>query len=644
MPALDFVVARSVLDRVAFTDPRVGAFDGAHHLRVAAQYRIADAEHVSKAVERVRRAVAEHMVAARDTYPDEARLVERQANLSRRHLPIRELFRAAPHVLTAVKPCWAMSPLLVSELLPGGRAYFSVCVFDEASQVRPADAVPAIARAERLVVAGDPRQLPPTSFFDAAPVLVDAEGSSATGEVDDTDEAARLDAALTEDYESILDGCSSLLRESSLSWHYRSRDERLIGFSNAYVYDRSLVTFPGVAGVGCLTHEQVEQGSGPTGQDSSVGAEVSRVVTLVLEHARARPGQTLGVITMGLPHAQRIDAALRRALLDHPDLHHFFAQPRAEPFFVKNLERVQGDQRDAIILSVGYGRTDDGRMLYRFGPLNAKGGERRLNVAVTRAKHRMTVVSAFGADDLDPARLSAEGAKLLRAYLEYAASGGTRLGEAAPERPALNPFEISVRDQLTAAGIPLVPQYGVAGYFIDFAAGHPARPGRMVLAIEADGARYHSSRTARDRDRLRQEHLERLGWVFHRIWSTDWFNDPGSCVARARAAYDAALVRADAVDARDDLPGVGTLSSTPAAPPRPVARQGPKPKAPYGSPVTAFTHRQLVALVRWITSDTLLRTEEELVAEVMAECGFRRRGSQINAAIAAAIREVQRRP
>jgi very-short-patch-repair endonuclease len=189
----------------------------------------------------------------------------------------------------------------------------------------------------------------------------------------------------------------------------------------------------------------------------------------------------------------------------------------------RDLERVQGDERDAIILSVGYGKGPDGRLRYHFGPLNDDGGERRLNVAVTRAKKRMTVVSSLTALDLDPERTTREGLRLLRHYLEYAHSGGANLGDGALERPELNGFEIDVRDSLDRAGVPLIPQWGCSGYFIDFAAKHPTRPGELVLAIECDGATYHSSQSARDRDRLRQDHLENLGWRFHRIWSTDWF-------------------------------------------------------------------------------------------------------------------------
>jgi restriction endonuclease-like protein/AAA domain-containing protein len=389
-----------------------------------------------------------------------------------------------------------------------------------------------------------------------------------------------------------------------------------------------LTTFPGVTGDSCLRQVHVDQLPAAAGQEESVAAEVDQVVELALEHARIRPNESLGVITMGIKHADRVDLALRHALVAHTELQPFFEDSGDERFFVKNLERVQGDERDAIILSVGYGKNPVGRLLYRFGPLLSEGGERRLNVAVTRARCRMTLVSSFTAADMDPGRSSAEGVKLLRAYLQYAASRGSNLGEAIAEKPALNPFEIEVRD---------------------FAAQHPTKPGRMVLAIEADGARYHSSATARDRDRLRQEHLERLGWTFHRIWSTNWFADPDREIEQIKQAYDAAVV----ADRADDE----VAESTPRTHSHPTAftqlaeqaggvqppRSRPKPQLPYGQPIANYTHQELVRLIGWIESDTLLRTEEELLDEVMNELGFQRRGSRIREAVAAAVASARRR-
>ena len=310
------------------------------------------------------------------------------------------------------------------------------------------------------------------------------------------------------------------------------------------------------------------------------------------------------MIAMGITHANRLDDALRLALRDRRDLDEFFAEGRDEPFFIKNLERVQGDERDAIILSVGYGKAADGRLLYHFGPINLEGGERRLNVAVTRAKRRMTVVSSFGSADMDPKRMSSRGAQLLRDYLIYAESRGADLGDGAAEHPPLNPFEIEVRDHLERAGVPLVAQLGASGYRIDFAAQHPQRPGQFVLAIECDGASYHSSATARDRDRLRQDQLERLGWRFHRIWSGDWFGDRERAVARAVAAYRQAVADADAGGLRvraaaSASPSTPTAPSAPPPPkPEPPATpvRGPRPAIGRSSSIDKYSRWQLAAL------------------------------------------------
>jgi very-short-patch-repair endonuclease len=429
----------------------------------------------------------------------------------------------------------------------------------------------------------------------------------------------------------------------TLNWHYRSRDERLIAFSNAQpdLYDWSLTTFPGVAGDGCLRHVLVPFHPGIPGSTDSSSDEVSQVVELICQHAREYPSTSLGVIGMGIKHAERIHEALRIARGEDPSLDQIPCLDETrehDPFFIKNLERVQGDERDAIILTIGYTKTHDGRMQYRFGPLNQEGGERRLNVAITRAREHMTVVSSFAPEDMDDDRLRAEGARMLKRYLTFARSGGSELGNHAMSKPALNPFEVDVRTRLTRAGIPLTAQYGVAGYWIDFAAKHPERPGEMVLAIEADGASYHSAPTARARDRLRQSHLENLGWQFHRIWSSDWFRDPEQEVARARGAYDTAVAAADSrATAPEAPPEAEPPRSGPGVAPPP---RGPRPPVPSGRSINEYSNGDLDVVCRWIRSDTLLRTDDELLDEMMRQLGFKRRGSRIVERLQASIRRV----
>jgi very-short-patch-repair endonuclease len=523
--AFDHAWYSSILDEIRVRDPRYAAERGGALDEIADDFRHRDLEHLAANRSRVRQTWAETTRDAEDRHPLQARVIRKQAALRRGHLPLRRLLDQAADVLFAVKPCWAMSPLMVSQVLPAARL-FDVVIFDEASQIVPADAIPSVIRAHQVVVAGDDHQLPPTSFFRQ---FTDADPE------DDDEETVSFGAG----FESVLDALRPLLPTAPLNWHYRSRDERLVAFSNERIYGGALTTFPGVLRDDCLQHVVVKQDGRP-GQETSVAAEVDKVVELVLEHARTRPQESLGVIALGVRHAERIDLALRSALESAgPDVEAFFADDAAEPFFVKNLERVQGDERDAIILSIGYGKHPDGRMRYQWGPLLRDGGERRLNVAATRAKHRLTVVSSFSSHDVDPDRLTKAGARLLAEYLEYAGAGGTPM--AAAGAGTANPFEASVRSRLAGYGITVVPQYGVGGYRVDFAAAHPDDPSRMILAVEADGASYRDSGSVRDRDRLRREHLERLGWHFHRLWSTNWFHDPDAEVAKLRQAYDQAV-------------------------------------------------------------------------------------------------------
>lgn len=459
----EYAWLRSCLDQVFSTDPSLAAFFGQSHQTVVDEFRTKDEERLKLAAARVRRAHAERVVGVMNANPEQAALVRREAEKKTRHVPLRTLLAQAPDVLTALFPCWMASPLSISQLTGTDRQYFDVVIFDEASQVTPEDAVTALLRAKQVVVAGDKHQLPPTMFF--------AAGEDENGESDDV--------AAMEGFESLLDMLSSFLEPWMLQWHYRSQDEALIAFSNRHIYGDRLVTFPGPGGPPAVEHIPVEPTPGQDGQEESVSDEVRRVVGLVLDHASTRPNDTLGVIAMGIKHAQRIEAALDNALRSRPELDDFFSVMRPERFFVKNLERVQGDERDAIILSVGYGKDRSGKLPYRFGPLLTQGGERRLNVAITRARKRMTLVSSFDHFDMDPDRSAARGVELLRLYLQYAASNGKVLGDNNASGIPLNPFEADIFDTLSTHGIPLLPQWGVSGYRIDMVAQHPERPGQI---------------------------------------------------------------------------------------------------------------------------------------------------------------------
>src|SRR6266568_2061816 len=276
--------------------------------------------------------VLDALAADQDTPWKLPRLYELRARFG--EFGLRPLLDQASDVLFAIKPCWAMSPLVVSQVLPTSRL-FDVVIFDEASQVTPADAIPSIMRAHQVIVAGDDRQLPPTSFFRQV----------SDGDPDSDEEGEGEDDSLVSfgsGFESILDTLRPLLPTAPLTWHYRSRDERLVAFSNSRIYDGALTTFPGVIRDDCLRHVVVSQGPG-AGQDTSVASEASAVVDLVLAHARARPGESLGVIALGIRHAERIDEVLREVLAVRPGVKGFFREDQGEPFFPKTLERVQGD-------------------------------------------------------------------------------------------------------------------------------------------------------------------------------------------------------------------------------------------------------------------------------------------------------------
>lgn len=511
----------SLAQEITLRDPRYGAHDGAGLRRAVEEFVEADHAHIEATVARVRAAVARHIREVLADEPAQEALVRAEAGKARRHKPLRELLPQARTALTAIKPCWAMSPLVVASTLPPGK-HFDVVIFDEASQIQPAQSISAISRGRQVVVAGDERQLPPTNFFTVV----------------SEDDAESADETLTEGFESVLDVLAAALPTRRLMWHYRSRDERLIAFANQAMYDGSLVTFPGTAIESAVTLVPVDGVAVlQSGEDAieSTDIEVRRVVDLVLEHARTRPEESLGVIALGIKHADRLEEAITEALKGAKDVADLFAEDRDERFFVKNLERVQGDERDAIILSVGYGKTPHGRVLHRFGPLNIEGGERRLNVAITRARTRMTVVSALRAQDLDPSRLKARGAIMLRDFLAYAESGATSLpvaGSAAEPGAASDPLLHDLASRLRREHLVVHEDFGSAGHRIDLAVEDPYRRGRVIVAVESDGPRYAALRSTRDRDRLRPEQLERLGWHHVRVWSTDLFRDPAREVAR----------------------------------------------------------------------------------------------------------------
>ncbi|TPW76157.1 AAA domain-containing protein [Schumannella soli] len=629
----DAAVTSTLLDEALFFDPELSTVSGADLDQAARDFQRADLDHLEANAVRVRRRVAEALKVALDEHQDQHLLLRKEVTRRARFTPVRRLVRDLGDVMLSAKPVWAMSPLQVSRLLPR-QQIFDVVVFDEASQVKPADAIPAILRGRQLIVAGDSRQLPPTEFF--TKTLGDDD------DADDRDEDLGFEATLpsaqpsrklgsfTRDAESILFAVDRLLagQSRSLLWHYRSRDERLIAPSNRFVYSNSLTTFPSADTPDAITHTQVAYSPGINGGTNSPDAEVAEVVAAVKRHASEHPDESIGVIAFGIKHQRRLELALDAEFAADPNL--LETLNSKEPFFVKSIERVQGDERDAILLTVGYGRGQDGVLRLFWGPLLQAGGERRLNVAISRARLRLTLISSFGPDDLAADGHDSPGYKLMYQFVRFVASRGAELGDGPNNGVALNPFEIDIRDRLQEAGLHLDAQVGVGSYRIDFAVRHPVMPGRHILAIEADGAAYHSGHIARERDRLRQQLLERRGWTFHRIWSTDWFNDADAEVQQVLRAVEQALERNSKATSEPvaDVPGAWEL---------PIGeRTLPKPRFyPYAS-IDDYTDSTLRDVVAWVRSDAVVRSADDELSVVMEALGFQRRGVKIVRRIRAA--------
>lgn len=453
---------------------------------------------------------------------DEVGILKRELNKQRRIMPLRKLFKTIPNLLLTLKPCLMMSPLSVSLFLEADNYDFDIVIFDEASQVCTEDAIGAIMRGTQVVIAGDSKQLPPTSFFTASI----SDGDFDSDEIDE-DEYDDTDA-----YESILDEAVTILPERTLRWHYRSKHEHLIAFSNAKIYSHSLITFPShidkVQDNG-VEYIYVSNGVYDRSGKRNNPIEAKKVAEIVFEQVKKYPNRSLGVVTFSEAQQQAVETAVRQLRLQNPQYESFFSEEKEDGFFIKNLENVQGDERDTIIFSIGYAKDQNGVMYMNFGPLSRNGGYRRLNVAITRAKYNVKLVGSIHPTDIKLENTNSEGVKMLRSYIEFAINGTEVLHREISVSETVNtesPFEEAVYDFLVGKGYNVVTQVGCSGYRIDMAVKHPTLSGRFVLGIECDGATYHSARTARERDRLRQAVLEDIGWKIYRIWSTDWIKDP----------------------------------------------------------------------------------------------------------------------
>lgn len=530
----DYVRAEAIYTRLVKLNPRLGKMSGRERSKLVDEFRDLDARLLHLSAQEV-------MAAHYDSIPEGERgrmgLLRGEAKKKTRHMPLRRLLKDVGDAVQTLKPVFLMSPLSVAQYLDSENGLtFDLLLIDEASQIRPQNAIGAIMRAERVIIVGDQKQLPPTMFFDK---LVTVGGENA-----ETLEDAR--AEQVGDMESILALCEARnMPGCMLEWHYRSQHESLITVSNQEFYKNRLICPPSPSISNSELGLSFEYVGGLYRRGKSKGdnpQEAAAVMEAVLAHAKARPNESLGVVAMSKSQQTTIQNEAERMRGIHPELNRFCNESKDEPFFVKNLETVQGDERDVIFISIGYGRTEGGQLFQNFGPVSKEGGERRLNVLFTRAKKRCRVFSSIRHNEIKHSQSPHRGPYMLKTFLQYAETGEMDIPVPTGNEPD-SLFEEAVADAVREHGFDVDYQVGSAGFRIDLAVKDPDHEDRYLLAIECDGARYHSSFWARERDRMRQELLEAKGWRFHRIWGTDWFSNPAKETERAVAAIRKARSR-----------------------------------------------------------------------------------------------------
>ena len=548
-------------------------------------------------------------------------LLKRELAKQKKFMSTRKLIAALPNLLPILKPCMMMSPLSVSTYLSEDYQFDTV-IFDEASQIRTEDAICALFRAKQAIIAGDSKQLPPTDFFNVSLSVHDDE------EYDEDNLMNDIGA-----YESLLDE-SALLPSQTLLWHYRSRHEHLIAFSNAKIYHGNLTTFPSSTeyadGIG-VQYIHVSGGVYDRGGKNGNHAEAERVAELAISHFREYPERSLGIIAFGEAQQSAIMDALIKKRRSDPRFEQFFRDDAEEAIFIKNLETVQGDERDTIILSIGYAPDRSGTFIMNFGPLSRSGGERRLNVAVTRARYNLKLVGSILPTDIDIERISEDGPKLLRLYIDFAMHGSKSiLGdiEANDDLRLDSPFEIAVYDFLISNGYDVATQVGCSGYRIDMAVRHPLHTGSYAIGIECDGAAYHMARTARERDRLRQAVLEDMGWTMYRIWSTDWIKNEVHEKGKLIEVIEKAINNCEITPQVD--PSLKQMTEYLDVSKRPATEQKLPHSKYVGYKALDIPISDYVEVMLNIITQSYGIEKEGLFKSVISVYGWKRRGSNIN--------------
>ena len=541
-------------------------------------------------------------------------LLDHEITKQKRFVPVRTLLAQAGKSIQALKPCFMMSPLSLAKFMKAGSLNFDILVIDEASQMRPEDALGAMLRSKQIVVVGDQKQLPPTDFFARS-------GDGGSGDDEDFEDL---------DDESILESCQKTFgQRRPLRWHYRSRCESLIRFSNEQFYRRELITFPASKPSSFSIDLVRVQG---TFQARCNPTEASRIaeeaITFMRYHAAFDEDDipSLGIVAINIQQRELIQEELNRLIVDDVlvDQYREKVSSKGEELFVKNLENVQGDERDFIFISMTYGPEVGTTVLkQRFGPINRKQGHRRLNVLFSRARTRIGLFCSFGSADVVPTPESSEGVHVLRKYLEYAETRGRVSVLSGSGADADSDFEIEVADRLRARGYVVDYQVGVSGYKIDLGVRHPDHPERYLAGVECDGATYHRSKSARDRDRLREEVLNDKGWDIVRIWSTDWFDNPSLQTTRLLEKLEL-LRRKPAVDRSEYT--IVTEAAQPASEPAVIDEPAPDaPPAPEGDeelpaqPTTDAGWQGNASLMETECFEALRQFRDQVIASEMAD-------------------------
>lgn len=508
--------------------PTLTSFTRAGFEQLRQRFGELGAAHLRSTRNQIAHRIAQHPLPAGNgsglvsTFTEKA-LLDRELGKKARHIPLRQLVQRAGHTLQALKPCFMMSPLSVAQYLPPGELAFDVLIVDEASQVRPEDALGAVARCQQVVVVGDRQQLAPTAFFERLEVLDESQATAIEGQ------------------DSLLESCQLHYPTRRLRWHYRSAHESLIAFSNQHFYDNQLLIFPAPQARATDVGVQYRYVKYAEYRNNVNAKEADALAAAVLQHAQTEPNLSLGVATFNREQQELLSDVVDQLCEQHPDLEAWIKRQDSsdEPFFIKNIDNVQGDERDVVLVSTVYGPDSDGRVYQRFGPLTMEDGWRRLNVVMTRARQRLQVFTSLKAKDIQVTAQSKRGLSIFKAYLQYVENG--TLAQMSLNTQASNVFATVLARLLQQHGYRTVLNVGVAQFRINLAVCHPERLHEYVLGVTYDDATYHDNASIDDRDRLLPLVLAHKGWRLHHIWSVDWFKNRDGEIKRLLGVVKAAV-------------------------------------------------------------------------------------------------------